>query len=39
LLLGCIALLSVAERAAMAVVCVGIAISLYTIWVLGWRYA
>jgi hypothetical protein len=39
LLLACVGLLSVTDRTATAVVCMGIAVSLYTIWVLGWRYA
>ncbi len=39
LLLACIGLLSVTDRMATMTVCVGIVVALYTIWVLGWRYA
>jgi hypothetical protein len=38
-LIGWTSALSVLSREGIAVACVGIAVSLYTIWVLGWRYA
>lgn len=38
-LIGWTSALSVLSREGIVVACVGIAVSLYTIWVLGWRYA